>query len=48
MENDAQMTRLSTVLLALASALTGIVAPVQAENVVRWATPLPAETFDPS
>jgi peptide/nickel transport system substrate-binding protein len=43
----AQMTRLSTVLLALASVLVGFVAPVQAENVVRWATPTPAETFDP-
>jgi peptide/nickel transport system substrate-binding protein len=43
----AQMTRLSTVLLALASVLVGFVAPVQAENVVRWATPIPADTFDP-
>jgi peptide/nickel transport system substrate-binding protein len=43
----AQMTRLSAVLLTLASVLVGFVAPVQAENVVRWATPTPAETFDP-
>jgi hypothetical protein len=43
----AQMTRLAAVLLALAPVLMSFVAPAQAENVVRWATPTPAESFDP-
>ena len=42
------MTLLAAVLLALAPVLMSFVAPAQAENVVRWATPTPAETFDPS
>ena len=41
------MTRLAATLLALASALMSFAAPAQAENVVRWATPLPADSFDP-
>ena len=41
------MTRLAAVLLALAPALMSFVAPARAENVVRWATPEPAASFDP-
>ena len=41
------MTRFSTVLLTLASVLVGFVASAEAENLVRWATPWPAESFDP-
>jgi peptide/nickel transport system substrate-binding protein len=36
-----------TVLIALALLPTCLVVPVRAENVVRWATPLPADSFDP-
>jgi peptide/nickel transport system substrate-binding protein len=38
---------LVTALLGLALALTSFVAPAEAENVVRWATPDPAGSFDP-
>ena len=41
------MNRIRTVLIALALLPTCVVAPARAENVVRWATPTPAETFDP-
>jgi peptide/nickel transport system substrate-binding protein len=41
------VNRIRTVLIALALLPTCLVAPARAENVVRWATPLPAETFDP-
>ena len=41
------MHRIRTVLIALALLPTCLVVPAQAENVVRWATPVPADTFDP-
>jgi peptide/nickel transport system substrate-binding protein len=36
-----------TVLIALALFSACLVVPARAENVVRWATPEPAESFDP-
>jgi peptide/nickel transport system substrate-binding protein len=36
-----------TILIALALLPACLVAPARAENVVRWATPRPADTFDP-
>jgi peptide/nickel transport system substrate-binding protein len=41
------VNRIRTVLIALALLPTCLVAPARSENVVRWATPLPADTFDP-
>jgi len=41
------MTQIRTVLIVLALLPACLVAPAQAENVVRWATPKPAESFDP-
>ena len=41
------MNPIRTVLIALALLPTCLVAPARAENVVRWATPRPADTFDP-
>jgi peptide/nickel transport system substrate-binding protein len=39
--------RIRTVLITLALLPTCFVVPARAENVVRWATPAPAATFDP-
>jgi hypothetical protein len=41
------MNRIRTVLIALALLPACVGAPARAENVVRWATPAPAESFDP-
>lgn len=41
------MSRIRTVLIAFALLPTCLVVPARAENVVRWATPLPADSFDP-
>lgn len=41
------MNLIRTVLIAFALLPTCVVVPVSAENIVRWATPLPADTFDP-
>ena len=41
------MNRIRTVLIALALLPTCLVVPARAENVVRWATPMPADSFDP-
>jgi peptide/nickel transport system substrate-binding protein len=41
------VNRIRTVLIALALLPTCLVVPARAENVVRWATPLPAYSFDP-
>jgi peptide/nickel transport system substrate-binding protein len=41
------MNRIRTVLSALALLAACLVVPARAENVVRWATPMPAEAFDP-
>lgn len=41
------MNRIRTALITLALLPTCLVVPVRAENVVRWATPLPADSFDP-
>jgi hypothetical protein len=44
---EVRMNPIRTVLIALALLPTCLVAPARAENVVRWATAKPAETFDP-
>lgn len=41
------MKRVSLAISAVALLATSLVAAAQAENVIRWATPLPAVTFDP-
>lgn len=41
------MNRIRRVLIALALLPACLVAPALGENVVRWATPLPADSFDP-
>ena len=41
------MSRIRALLIALALLPTCLVVPARAENVVRWATPMPAESFDP-
>jgi peptide/nickel transport system substrate-binding protein len=41
------LQRIRTLLIALALLPICFVAPARAENVVRWATPLPAYSFDP-
>ena len=41
------MSRIRTVLIALALLPTCFVVPTRAENVVRWAAPTPADSFDP-
>ena len=41
------MNRIRTVLIALAFLPTCLVVPARAENVVRWAAPLPTDSFDP-
>jgi peptide/nickel transport system substrate-binding protein len=41
------VSRIRTLLIALALLPTCLIAPARAENVVRWATPRPADTFDP-
>jgi peptide/nickel transport system substrate-binding protein len=41
------VNRIRTVLIALALLPACFVVPARAENVVRWATPLPADSFDP-
>jgi peptide/nickel transport system substrate-binding protein len=41
------MNHVRMLLIALALLPACLVAPARAENVVRWATPTPAETFDP-
>jgi peptide/nickel transport system substrate-binding protein len=42
-----RVKRIRTVLITLALLPTCLVVPARAENVVRWATPMPADTFDP-
>jgi peptide/nickel transport system substrate-binding protein len=41
------VTRIRTLLIALALVPTCLVVLARAENVVRWATPAPASSFDP-
>jgi peptide/nickel transport system substrate-binding protein len=41
------VNRIRTVLIAVALLPTCLFVPARAENVVRWATPTPAESFDP-
>jgi peptide/nickel transport system substrate-binding protein len=47
--NDGRclVNHIRTVLIVLALLPTCVVAPARAENVVRWASPNPAESFDP-
>jgi peptide/nickel transport system substrate-binding protein len=41
------VNRIRTILIALALLPACLVVPAGAENVVRWATPVPADSFDP-
>jgi hypothetical protein len=41
------VNHIRTVLITLTLLPTCHLVPARAENVVRWATPLPAESFDP-
>ena len=46
-EGEVRISRIRALLIALGVLPTCLVVPARAENVVRWATPLPAVSVDP-